>query len=63
MDAGRLMKYNQENIMKQRALDKKQGVDKNTKSGRSAQTKPKNSAGMLSFSSSCLEMLHIDVCV
>lgn len=44
VDAGRLMKYNQENILKQRALDKKQGVDKSTKSGRSAQTKPKNSA-------------------
>ncbi|CAL2267614.1 unnamed protein product [Prunus armeniaca] len=30
--------------MKQQALDKKQGVDKNTKSGRSAQTKPKSSS-------------------
>ncbi|XP_073288912.1 protein MRG1-like isoform X2 [Primulina huaijiensis] len=39
----RLMKYNEENILKQQALDKKVGVDKNTKSGRSAQTKPKSS--------------------
>ncbi|XP_057806726.1 protein MRG1 [Salvia miltiorrhiza] len=40
----RLMKYTEENIMKQQALDKKAGVDKNTKSGRSAQAKPKSSA-------------------
>ncbi|GFP94061.1 mortality factor 4-like protein 1 [Phtheirospermum japonicum] len=40
----RLMKNTEENILKQQALDKKAGVDKNTKSGRSAQTKPKNSA-------------------
>ncbi|XP_047955452.1 protein MRG1 isoform X4 [Salvia hispanica] len=42
----RLMKYTEENIMKQQALDaldKKAGVDKNTKLGRSAQTKPKSS--------------------
>ncbi|KAL1540897.1 Protein mrg1 [Salvia divinorum] len=39
----RLMKYIEENIMKQQALDKKAGVDKNTKSGRSAQAKPKSS--------------------
>ncbi|KAJ7952806.1 MRG family protein isoform 1 [Quillaja saponaria] len=39
----RLMKHNEENVMKQQALDKKQGVDKNTKSGRSTQTKPKSS--------------------
>ncbi|KAI3785107.1 hypothetical protein L1987_44219 [Smallanthus sonchifolius] len=37
----RLMKYTEENIQKQQALDKKQGVDKNPKSGRSTQTKPK----------------------
>ncbi|KAI3500390.1 hypothetical protein L1887_36211 [Cichorium endivia] len=37
----RLMKYTEENILKQEALDKKQGVDKNSKSGRSTQTKPK----------------------
>lgn len=42
----RLMKYTEENIMKQQALDKKAGVDKNTKLGRSAQTKPKSSTGM-----------------
>lgn len=42
----RLMKHTEENILKQQALDKKAGVDKNTKSGRSAQTKPKSSAGM-----------------
>ncbi|KAL3637665.1 hypothetical protein CASFOL_018113 [Castilleja foliolosa] len=40
----RLMKNTEENILKQQALDKKAGVDKNTKSGRSAHTKPKNSA-------------------
>nr|AFK35210.1 unknown [Medicago truncatula] len=40
----RLMKHNDENVVKQRALDKKQGVDKNVKSGRSAQVKAKSSA-------------------
>ncbi|KAL6961439.1 Protein mrg1 [Sarracenia purpurea var. burkii] len=40
----RLMKNTTENILKQQALDKKQGVDKNSKSGRSAQTKPKASS-------------------
>ncbi|KAK4477469.1 hypothetical protein RD792_016692 [Penstemon davidsonii] len=40
----RLMKHSQENIIKQQALDKKAGVDKNTKSGRSAHAKPKSSA-------------------
>ncbi|KAL6507435.1 Protein mrg1 [Orobanche gracilis] len=40
----RLMKNTEENILKQQALDKKAGVDKNTKSGRSAQTKPRSSA-------------------
>ncbi|KAL0291534.1 UNVERIFIED_CONTAM: protein MRG1 [Sesamum calycinum] len=44
----RLMKHTEENIQKQQALDKKAGVDKNTKSGRSAQTKPKGSAGQSS---------------
>ncbi|GMY11831.1 protein MRG1 isoform X1, partial [Fagus crenata] len=39
----RLMKHTEENVLKQQALDKKQGVDKNAKSGRSAQTKPKSS--------------------
>ncbi|KAK4584755.1 hypothetical protein RGQ29_022449 [Quercus rubra] len=39
----RLMKHTEENVVKQQALDKKQGVDKNVKSGRSAQTKPKSS--------------------
>ena len=42
----RLMKYTEENIVKQQALDKKAGVDKNSKSGRSGQAKPKSSAGM-----------------
>ncbi|CAH1452839.1 unnamed protein product [Lactuca virosa] len=36
----RLMKYTEENILKQQALDKKHGVHKNSK-GRSTQTKPK----------------------
>ncbi|XP_028764054.1 protein MRG1 [Neltuma alba] len=39
----RLMKHTEENVLKQQALDKKQGVDKNVKSGRSAQAKAKNS--------------------
>jgi mortality factor 4-like protein 1 len=39
------MKNTDENIEKQRALDKKQGVDKNVKSGRSAQAKAKSSTG------------------
>lgn len=43
--ADRLMKHTEENVIKQQALDKKQGVDKSSKSGRSAQTKPKSSAG------------------
>ncbi|KAG5528601.1 hypothetical protein RHGRI_029329 [Rhododendron griersonianum] len=42
--ADRLMKHTEENVLKQQALDKKQGVDKNSKSGRSAQTKPKASS-------------------
>ncbi|EOX91558.1 MuDR family transposase isoform 3 [Theobroma cacao] len=42
--ADRLMKHTEENVIKQQALDKKQGVDKSSKSGRSAQTKPKSSA-------------------
>lgn len=41
--ADRLMKTTEENIQKQKALDRKQGVDKNPKSGRSNQTKPKTS--------------------
>ncbi|XP_054824611.1 protein MRG1 isoform X4 [Prosopis cineraria] len=39
----RLMKHTEENVLKQQALDKKQGVDKNVKSGRSTQAKAKNS--------------------
>ncbi|XP_034689471.1 protein MRG1 isoform X5 [Vitis riparia] len=39
----RLMKHTEENILKQQALDKKQGAEKNPKSGRSAQAKPKSS--------------------
>ncbi|GER51357.1 PLC-like phosphodiesterases superfamily protein [Striga asiatica] len=40
----RLMKNTEENILKQQTLDKKAGVDKNSKSGRSTYTKPKSSA-------------------
>ncbi|XP_019228485.1 PREDICTED: protein MRG1 isoform X2 [Nicotiana attenuata] len=40
----RLMKHTEDNVLKQQALDKKQGMEKNTKSGRSAQAKPKSSA-------------------
>uniref|UniRef100_A0A2P2M337 Protein MRG1 isoform X3 n=1 Tax=Rhizophora mucronata TaxID=61149 RepID=A0A2P2M337_RHIMU len=39
----RLMKHTEENVMKQQALEKKLGVDKNSKLGRSAQTKSKSS--------------------
>uniref|UniRef100_A0A803NFC2 Chromo domain-containing protein n=1 Tax=Cannabis sativa TaxID=3483 RepID=A0A803NFC2_CANSA len=42
--ADRLMKLTEENVLKQQELDKKQGVDKNVKSGRSAHTRPKSSA-------------------
>ncbi|KAJ9540761.1 hypothetical protein OSB04_027267 [Centaurea solstitialis] len=41
VSAERLMKYTPENILEQQALDKKHGVDRNPKSGRSNQTKPK----------------------
>ncbi|KAG4930673.1 hypothetical protein JHK84_047660 [Glycine max] len=37
----RLMKHTEENVLKQQALDKKQNVDKNVKSGRSSQGKAK----------------------
>ncbi|KAL2906360.1 Protein MRG1 [Bienertia sinuspersici] len=39
----RLLKYTDENIQKQQALEKKQGAEKHHKSGRSAQTKSKGS--------------------
>ncbi|EEF37426.1 protein MRG1 isoform X2 [Ricinus communis] len=39
----RLLKHTEENVVKQQALEKKQGVDKSSKLGRSAQTKPKTS--------------------
>ncbi|RAL40749.1 unnamed protein product [Cuscuta campestris] len=42
----RLMKFTDENIMKQQELDKKQGVEKNPKLGRSSQTKPRNLADL-----------------
>ncbi|KAI4324843.1 hypothetical protein MLD38_030295 [Melastoma candidum] len=43
--ANRLLKYNDENIAKQQALEKKkQGKEKNPKSGRTAQNKPKVSS-------------------
>ncbi|CAA0814341.1 Protein MRG1 [Striga hermonthica] len=45
----RLMKNTEENILKQQALDKKAGVDKNSKSGRSTYTKPKSSAGIVIY--------------
>ncbi|KAL2531818.1 Protein MRG1 [Abeliophyllum distichum] len=40
----RLMKHTKENVLKKQALNKKVGVDKNTKSGRSAQAKSKSPA-------------------
>ncbi|KAJ8546029.1 hypothetical protein K7X08_018612 [Anisodus acutangulus] len=42
--ADRLMKHTEDNVLKQQALDKKQGMEKSTKSGRSAQAKPKSSS-------------------
>lgn len=39
------MKHTEENVTKQQALDKKQGVDKNMKSVRATHTKPKISNG------------------
>ncbi|KAK4346628.1 hypothetical protein RND71_032967 [Anisodus tanguticus] len=47
--ADRLMKHTEDNVLKQQALDKKQGMEKSTKSGRSAQAKPKSSAGVSSL--------------
>ncbi|OVA15917.1 Chromo domain/shadow [Macleaya cordata] len=44
----RLLKFTDENIRKQQALAKKQGADKNPKSGRSSQMKPKSSTGKFS---------------
>ncbi|XP_047315499.1 protein MRG1 isoform X2 [Impatiens glandulifera] len=41
--AERLMKHTKENVQKQQTLEKKQGVDKNSKSGRAGQSKPKSS--------------------
>lgn len=39
------MKLTEENVVKQRSVDKKQGADKNVKSGRSNQAKAKSSTG------------------
>ncbi|CAN8328291.1 unnamed protein product [Cochlearia groenlandica] len=44
VSSDRLLKHSEENLVKQKALDKKQGVEKGTKSGRSAQTKTRSSA-------------------
>ncbi|XP_039026163.1 protein MRG1-like [Hibiscus syriacus] len=41
--ADRLMKNTEENVRKQQALDRKQGVEKGSRPGRSSQTKPKSS--------------------
>lgn len=46
--ADRLMKHTEDNVLKQQALDKKQGMEKSTRSGRS-QAKPKSSAGVFSL--------------
>ncbi|KAK9949042.1 hypothetical protein M0R45_004588 [Rubus argutus] len=40
----RLLKHNDDNIMKQEALNKKQNINRITKSGRSTQIKPNSSA-------------------
>lgn len=54
------MKYTEENVLKQQTLDKKQGVDKNSKSGRSAQAKPKSSAGKICSFLFCYVVLNLD---
>ncbi|KAL4292012.1 hypothetical protein GQ457_14G003510 [Hibiscus cannabinus] len=41
--ADRLLKNTEENVKKQQALDRKQGVEKGSRPGRSSQTKPKSS--------------------
>ncbi|GMJ08721.1 MORF related gene 1 [Hibiscus trionum] len=41
--ADRLLKNTEENVKKQQALDRKQGVEKGPRPGRSSQTKPKSS--------------------
>lgn len=45
----RLMKLTEENVQKQQELEKNLSADKNPKSGRSAQTKPKSSNGSLYY--------------
>ncbi|KAF9678549.1 hypothetical protein SADUNF_Sadunf07G0046300 [Salix dunnii] len=45
----RLMKHTPDNVLKQQTLEKKQGVDKSLKPGRSSQTKPKNSTEICSY--------------
>ncbi|XP_044483483.1 protein MRG1-like isoform X1 [Mangifera indica] len=40
--ADRLLKHNEENLLKQQALQKKQGIDKSAKSGRSGHSKQKD---------------------
>ncbi|KAG0502565.1 hypothetical protein HPP92_002637 [Vanilla planifolia] len=41
--ADRLLKFSEENVAKQKMLEKNQNVDKSSKSGRSTQSKPKSS--------------------
>lgn len=47
--ADRLMKHTEDNVLKQQTLDKKQGMEKSTKSGRSAPAKSKSLAGVFSL--------------
>ncbi|CAH2076266.1 unnamed protein product [Thlaspi arvense] len=44
VSSDRLLKHTEENLVKQKDLDKKQGVEKGTRSGRSAQTRTRSSA-------------------
>lgn len=48
MEADRLLKLTDENVRKQKELENKQSAEKNSKSGRSIQNKPKNSNGLFS---------------
>ncbi|MQL97747.1 hypothetical protein Taro_030441 [Colocasia esculenta] len=65
----RLLKFNEENVEKQKVLEKNHGAEKNLKSGRSAQNKPKGSNGlsillnyMIGFSETFLWPRGVFVC-
>eukprot|EP00261_Vitis_vinifera_P031113 XP_019072356.1 PREDICTED: protein MRG1 isoform X3 [Vitis vinifera] len=53
----RLLKFSEENVQKQKALGKKQGIDKNTKPVRASQIKPKNFARGKKWKNDCVTKL------